>query len=209
MSTAENAKRIVVFGAGGRAGRAVVEEARRRGHDVVPVVRDPSKYADLPGAVSGDVTDVADVERLSQGSDAVVAAVYDHGTDSADLFRKSAQALVDGARSRLLWVGLASILPAASGGRLMDEPGYPQEYRSFYLAHAGAIEIFEASALDWISVAPAGDFDHRHPARTGSYTLSPGNAAARISYADLAVALVDELERPRHRRALLGFAAEE
>jgi putative NADH-flavin reductase len=107
---------------------------------------------------------------------------------------------------RLLWVGLASILPTASGELLMDSPGYPQAYRPFSLAHAAAIEVFNSSDLDWVSIAPSGDFDHENPGRVGSYRLAPADAALRISYADLAIAVLDEIDDPRHHRTLLGVS---
>jgi putative NADH-flavin reductase len=198
--------KVLVFGAGGRAGRAAVEEARRRGHEVTAVVRDPSRYAELAGLVAGDVTSADDVERLSKGHDAVIAAVYDG--DSTDFFTKAAESLVKGIANagvpRLIWVGLASILPTESGPLLMDTTSYPQEYRAFYLAHAAAADVFAASPLDWVSIAPAGDFNHASPSRTGSYRVIPGDAASLISYADLAIALIDEIDEPRHHRSKLG-----
>lgn len=196
--------KILVFGAGGRAGRAAVDEAERRGHEVTAAVRNPSKYKD---AVAGDVTDVERIAELAHGHDAVIAAVYD---STEGFFPKAAGALVDGLTkagvTRLVWVGLTSILPTDDGTLLMDTPGYPQEYRGFYLAHAAAAELFAESSLDWVSVAPAGDFEHEHPERTGGYQVIPADATSRISYADLAIALLDEVDAPRHHRAQYGVA---
>ncbi|GGM29545.1 MULTISPECIES: hypothetical protein [Micromonospora] len=56
---------------------------------------------------------------------------------------------------------------------------------------------------DWLIVSPSGDFDHGGP-RTGRYLVAPADAASRISYADLAVAVVDEIEAPVHHRTHLG-----
>ncbi|GAA1590934.1 NAD(P)-dependent oxidoreductase [Kribbella sancticallisti] len=195
--------KVLVFGAGGRAGRAAVEEARRRGHEVTAAVRNPSKYADLD-AVAGDVTDAARVAELAAGHDAVVAAVYDGGGDPAVFFPTAAGALVDGLTKagvpRLVWVGLTPLLPTVVGTLLMDTPGYPQDYRVFFLAHAAAADVFASSELDWVSIAPAGDFDHEHPERTGGYRVVPAAADSRISYADLAIALIDEVDAPDDRR---------
>jgi putative NADH-flavin reductase len=202
--------KVLVFGAGGRAGRAAVDEARSRGHEVTAVVRDPSRYAELAGLVAGDVTSVDDIERLSKGYDAVIAAVYDGA--STGFFAKAAESLVEGLTNtgvrRLLWVGLASILPTEEGSLLMDTPDYPQEYRAFYLEHAAAENVFGSSALDWLSIAPAGDFNHADPGRTGTYQVIPADAASLISYADLAIALVDEIDEPRHHRTKLGVGHE-
>jgi putative NADH-flavin reductase len=201
--------KVLVFGAGGRAGRAAVEEARRRGHEVTAAVRNPQKYADLPAkVVAADVTNPAAIADLAAGQDAVVAAVYDGSSDPAEFFPKAARALVDGlGKARLVWVGLASILPTEDGTLLMDTPGYPQEYRGFFLAHAAATEAFEDSELDWVSIAPAGDFDHEHTERIGSYRVAPASADSRISYADLAIALLDEIDEPRRHRAQFGVAS--
>ncbi|WP_405070622.1 NAD(P)H-binding protein [Kribbella sp. NBC_01510] len=195
--------KILVIGARGRAGRAAVEEGRRRGHEVTAVARTAGD-----GLVGGDVTDAERIAELAVDHDAVIAAVYDGGTDPAVFFPRASRALVDALEKaqvdRLIWVGLASVLPTADGTLLMDTRGYPQEYRSFYLAHRTALETFAASTLDWVSVAPAGDFDHADPTRSGGYRVVPGDAAGLISYADLAIALVDEVDQPAHHRAALG-----
>lgn len=201
---------IVVFGAGGRAGRQAVAEARRRGHHVTPVVRDPAGHGDLDdvGLVAGDVTDPASVEHAAAGHDAAVSAAVDLSVPPQEFFSASSRALSTGLAKagvrRLVVVGLASILPGASGAPLMDEPGYPNEYRSFYLGHAAGLEGLRTSDLDWTYMAPAGDFDHGG-ARTGRYRIAEhGDPASRITYADLAIALLDELEEPRHHRAAVS-----
>lgn len=201
---------IVVFGAGGRAGRRTVAEAHRRGHQVTAVVRDPARHGDLAGArvVAGDVTDAADVGRAAAGHDAAVSAAADLAAPPHDFFTASSRALAAGLAEagvrRLLVVGLASIMPGPSGAPLMDEPGYPNEYRSFYLGHAAGLDELRASDLDWTYVAPAGDFDH-DGAPTGRYAVAEhGDPASRITYADFAIALLDEIEKPRHPRAAIS-----
>lgn len=57
-------------------------------------------------------------------------------------------------------VGLASIMPGASGAPLMDEPGYSNEYRSFYLGQVAGLDELRTCDLDWAYMAPAGDFGH-------------------------------------------------
>lgn len=197
--------KILVIGARGRAGSAAVEEAVGRGHEVTGVARTAGGGS---GTVIGDVTDAGRVAELTAGQDAVIAAVYDGGSDPAVFFPAAARALVDGLEkagvNRLVWVGLASILPTADGTLLMDTDGYPREYRSFFLAHQAALDVFAASSLDWVSIAPTGDFDHTDPSRKGRYRVAPADAGELISYADLAVALVDEVDHPAHHRAAIG-----
>jgi putative NADH-flavin reductase len=202
---------IVVFGAGGRAGRQAVSEARRRGHRVTAVVRDPARHGGLAGVdvVQGDVTDAASVERAAAGHDAAISSAVDLSVPPRDFFIASSRALVTGLAKadvlRLVVVGLASIVPGASGLALMDEPGYPNEYRPFYLGHAAGLDELRACDLDWAYVAPEGDFDH-DGTRTGRYRIAEhADPAGRIGYADFGVALIDEVEAPRHHRAVVAI----
>jgi len=198
--------KILVIGARGRAGAAAVAEAQERGHDVLGVARTAEG-----GLIAGDVTDAGRIAGLAAGYDAVIAGVYDGGSDPGEFFPAAARALVEGLEkagvSRLVWVGLASILPTADGTLLMDSPGYPTEYRSFFLAHQAALDLFAGSPLDWVSIAPAGDFNHADPSRKGSYRVAPADAQDLISYADLAIALVDEVDHPEHHREAIGVVA--
>lgn len=119
--------KIVIFGAGGRTGRAAVTEALRRGHQVTAVVRDPARYSGPAGGgvrvAAGDVTSVPDVIALAAGQDAAIhaAAVYGEGTDPASFFPSAARALVAGLPQagvgRLVaagWTGCTSAWPATS-----------------------------------------------------------------------------------------------
>lgn len=204
--------RIIVFGAGGRAGRQAVAEARRRGHEVTAVVRDPARHSDLTDAVRGDVTELADVASLAAGHDAAInaAAVYGEGTDPDAFFPGAARALVKGLAQagvdRLVAVGLSTLAPGPDGTALLDAPGFPAEYRPFSLAHAAGLEVLrvEGGALDWVYVSPAGDFDHDGE-RTGHYDIREhADAADRISYPDFALALLDEIETPHHHHTHLA-----
>lgn len=189
--------KILVIGARGRAGSAAVAEARGRGHEVVGVARTAGE-----SLVVGDVTDAERIAELALGYDAVIAGVYDGGTDPAEFFPRAARALVDGLEKagvrRLVWVGLASVRPTAEGPLLA-----PAEYRSFFLAHRAALDVFVESSLDWVSIAPSGDFDHADPSRKGRYRVAPPDGEALISYADFAVALVDEVDHPAHHRTAI------
>jgi putative NADH-flavin reductase len=210
--------RIVIFGAGGRAGRQAAAEARRRGHEVTAVVRDPSRYSGLTdGGMridAGDVTNPANVAALAAGHDAAInaAAVYGAGTEPDAFFTNAAHALIGGLRQagvdRLVTAGLSALLPGPDGTRLLDTPGFPAEFRAFCLAHAAGLEVLraEGGTLDWVYVSPAGDFDHDGE-RTGHYDIRErGDTAARISYADFALILLDEAEAPRHHRSHLAVA---
>ncbi|WP_031520886.1 NAD(P)-dependent oxidoreductase [Streptomyces sp. NRRL F-5123] len=207
----------VIFGAGGRAGREAVAEARRRGHHVTAVVRDPSRHAALAAEgvrlAAGDVTDPAAVAALAAGHDAAVntAAVYGEGTDPAAFFPAAARALAAGLAEagvpRLVTVGLSAVLPGQDGSSQLDSPAFPDEFRPFCTAHAAGLDTLraEAGALDWLYLAPAGDFVHDAPEPTGRYEPRPHiDPAARITYRDFALALLDEAADPRHHRTHLA-----
>jgi putative NADH-flavin reductase len=122
-----------------------------------------------------------------------------------EFFVAAGRGLVEGLAKagvrRVAAVGLASILPGPSGKPLMDEPGYPNEYRSFFLAHAAGLEVLRESELEWSYVAPAGDFDHEGE-RSGGYRVAAhSDPASRISYPDFAIALLDEVEKGDRVRA--------
>ena len=204
---------IVVFGAGGRAGRQAVAEARRRGHRVTAVVRDPARYSGQTDkgvrVVDGDVTKAADVAALAAGNDAVInaAAAYE-GTDPDAFFTDAAHALNKGMGQagvdRLVAVGLSALLPGPDGTRLMDVAGFPAEFRPFCRAHAAGLDALGDGTVDWVYVSPVGDFDHDGD-RTGHYTIGEhGDLTARISYADFALVLLDEAETPRHHHTHLA-----
>ncbi|MEU9146239.1 NAD(P)H-binding protein [Streptomyces sp. NPDC048349] len=187
-ATKHTDKKLIVFGARGRVGRAVVAEARARGYAITEA-----------GRADGDVTSAADVARLAAGHDAAVVAVYDAQAAPGVFFPAVARAVAAGlARAgvpRLVSVGLASVLPTATGAALMDTPGYPQEWREFYAGHGAGTEALRAAApaaLDWAVLSPAGDFPEAGPAAGGYVLPVPADAASRITPAAFAVAVVDE-----------------
>jgi putative NADH-flavin reductase len=145
---------------------------------------------------------------VATSHDAAISAAADLSVPPHEFFIASSRALTAGLANagvrRLVVVGLSSVMPGASGAPLMDEPGYPNEYRSFSLGHAAGLDELRKCHLDWVYVAPAGDFDHEG-VRTGRYRIAEhGDPGSRITYADLAVALIDEIEAPRHHQAAIS-----
>ncbi|MFJ7961287.1 NAD(P)-dependent oxidoreductase [Streptomyces sp. NPDC096319] len=218
-SDSDNTKSIVVFGAGGRVGRAAVAEAVARGHRVTAVVRDPAAYRDLEGAgvtlVRGDATDAASVGALAAGHDAAVNAAVRLDVPSVDFFTAAAKAMVAGLTEagvgRLLTLGIATTLETAPGVRIMDAPDFPEQYRTFSQGHVAEFELLTAEAgpgLDWLMVVPGLDLN-AEAERTGGYRTAVGRVIegpGRISHADLALALLDEIDHPRHSRVQLAVS---
>jgi putative NADH-flavin reductase len=213
--------RIVVFGAGGRAGRRAVAEAVARGHRVTAVVRDPAGHRDLAGErvdlVAGDVTRADSVAAVAAGHDAAISAAARMDVPSQEFYVGAAHALLDGlARAgvgRLLLIGIGTTLEVEPGVMLHDTPGFPAEGRAFSLGHAAELEVLRAAetGIDWLVLAPPPTLLDDDAPRTGHYRIGgtrvlPADDEVLFSYADLAVALLDEIETPKHHRALVAVA---
>jgi putative NADH-flavin reductase len=214
--------KIVLFGATGNFGQRVVREAVSRGHEVVGVVRDPAG-AQSPDPrvplVQGDATDAASVAAIVQGADAVVSAISPRpnarGLPAPSLVT-AARALIAGLKragvTRLVVVGGAGSLEAAPGKQIVDLPDFPAAYKPEALAQRDALQVLraEAAPLDWTYLSPAAEI---HPGeRTGKYRttsdqlLTDAQGRSTITFEDYAVALVDELEHPRHLGRRFGVA---
>lgn len=214
--------KIVVFGAGGKAGRHVVAEAVARGHQVTAVVRDPERHRDLAGEgvvlVAGDATQADSVATTAAGHDAAVSAVARLDMPSEEFYVSAAHALLAGLGQagvgRLLLIGIGTILEVAPGVLVHDTPGFPAEGRAFSLGHAAELDVLRGSdtAIDWLVIAPPPAVLDADAPRTGRYriggdqVLPVADAAVPFTYADLAVALIDEIETPKHHRTLAAVA---
>lgn len=204
--------KVALIGATGFVGSPVLVELLSRGHQVTALARNPAKLTAQPGlsVVAADALDAAQVAQAVAGHDAVVSA-YNPGWSEPqihDLFLQGSRAIVEGVKrsglKRLLVVGGAGSLFVAPGVQLVDTPPFPAEYKQGALAAREALNQLKLeTSLDWSYVSPP--IGLAPGARTGQYRtglddLLPGvgEAPAGISVADLAVAIVDEIETPRH-----------
>lgn len=195
--------KVAVVGASGRAGSEIVAELVRRGHTVTGIARHPEKIADLPGvtAKAGDVKDGAALAALLDGHDAVVTAVMFSDSDPQTLIG----AVKASGAKRYLVVGGAGSLEVAPGVRLIDTPEFPAIYKTEASRGAAFLDALRAEpALDWTFLSPSALFFIGE--RTGKFRLggdqllATADGKSSISYADYAIALVDEIEKPAHRR---------
>jgi putative NADH-flavin reductase len=204
--------KIAVYGGTGRVGSAVVAEAASRGHDVVALSRNESRNELPAGAVwqQGDAADPGSVAKLATDVDAIVTALGPSRVPGEDPFafagvvRRLAEAV---GTTRVLVVGGAGSLYVAPGVRLVDTPQFPAEYRDESLASAEALEYLRGTgeSVDWTFLCPPPVIDEGE--RTGSYRRGDENPVGTfISFADFAIAVVDELERPAHRHARFTVA---
>jgi putative NADH-flavin reductase len=203
---------IALIGATGFVGSPVLSELLSRGHKVTVLARTPSKLPAQAGlaVVKADALDAAQVAKAVAGHDAVISA-YNPGWSEVkihDLHLQASRAIVEGVKAsgvkRLLVVGGAGSLYVAPGLQLVDTPPFPAEYKQGALAARQALnELKKETTLDWSFVSPP--IGLAPGERTGQYRLGgddllpgQGDQPAGISVADLAVAIVDEIETPRH-----------
>ena len=206
--------KIALIGATGFVGSAVLTELLSRGHAVTALARHPGKLAAQAGlqVVQADVSDAAQVAAAVAGHDAVVSA-YNPGWGEPDiqrLFGLGYEAILAGTKQagvqRLLAVGGAGSLEVAPGLQLVDTPEFPAEWKAGALAARDLLtHLRTETALDWTFVSPPialAPGERTGQYRVGGDQLLPGtgDAPAGISVADLAVAIVDEVQTPRHTR---------
>ena len=201
--------KLAVAAAAGKAGRKIVKEAKDRGFEVTAFVR---KEAKIDGADKTVVRDILDMTKEDlAGFDAVVDAfgawtenvLSQHSTTLAHLCD-----ILSGSETRLLVVGGAGSLYVNSEHTVCvaDTPDFPDVFKPLANAMAKALsELRKREDVKWTYISPAGDFQ-ADGERTGKYILAGEeltlNAAGEsvISYADYAIAMVDEIEKGDHIR---------
>ena len=208
---------IVVFGGTGYTGGAIVREAASRGHQVVSVSRsEPEAPVEGVRYETGSAVEVA--PRVVPGADAVVAALSPRGDMAGrlvEVYRELAgQSAAAGARYVQLG-GFSSLRPAPGEPRFV-EGEIPEQYRGEALEGEATRVLLADDApeeLDWLFLSPAGEYGAWVPGeRTGAYRLGgeialfAPDGSSTISGADLAVAVVDEIETPAHHREHLSVA---
>ena len=209
------AKNVLLIGATGFVGSAILNELVNRDHKVTAVVRNVEKVTknDLVEAVQADVADVDAIAKLAEGKDAIISA-YNPGwmnPDIARLITENYPKILDATKKsgveRLLIVGGAGTLFCAPGLRVVDSGAIPEEIMGgvrplgdFYLN-----TLMNEQDIDWTFFSPAGAFDEKGE-RTGKFRLGKddlvvdANGQSHISVQDYAVAMVDELEKPAHHK---------
>ena len=205
--------KLALIGATGYVGAKILAEALGRGHAVTAIVSDAAKLTGHAAlvAVSADATDPETLARHVSGHDAVICA-YNPGRDARGT---ATAAIVDGVKragvSRFLVVGGAGSLKLPNGERVVDQPGFPAEWKAGALATSVFLDQLRGeTGLDWVFLSPAAVLTPG--ARTGGYRtgkddlLTDGAGESRISLEDYAVAMLDEAEAPRHHRERFSVA---
>jgi putative NADH-flavin reductase len=206
--------KIAIFGAGGRIGSRIVDEALNRGHDVTAVVRNPENYTKIHAhlkVAKGDLFNSQDVETGAFDQDAVVSAYSPAAGTPASTITEVAIPLINGLKQahvkRLIIVGGAGSLEVAPGKQLVDTPDFPEDYKAVSLAHREALKIYQKQKdLDWTFACPSAEImpgERTGKFRTGTnQLLTDANGKSFISMEDFAVAIMDEIETPMHIQSI-------
>ncbi|WBA09628.1 NAD(P)-dependent oxidoreductase [Salinivibrio kushneri] len=210
--------KIAIIGATGWIGSQIVEEARHRGHEVIALVRQPEKVTrdDVEVRQFDLLNNHHSVQQAVADADAVIAAVGGRAAGNHEMVANSAKRLIDELPAanvkRLLWVGGAGSLEVSPGVELVSLPDFPDAYKAEALAQGDALKVFRGHAhtLDWTFVSPAAEIfpgDKIGRYRVGADTLlTDDHGDSKISVADYAIAMIDELESGAHRRQRIGVA---
>ncbi|MFD5226636.1 NAD(P)-dependent oxidoreductase [Microbacterium sp. NPDC058342] len=204
--------RIVVIGGTGYAGSHIAREAVTRGHDVTVVSRSvPDAAVDGVRYVQGSALEIGSLGDVLDGADAVVSSLSPRG-DMENAVLDALRGLVGelaGTPTRLGVIGGAGGSLVAPGGPRLFDQDFPEEYRHEAQVGIDSLELLQASdeSLDWFFIHPAEVFGPwAEGERTGSYRdggdvlVRAADGTSTISGADFAIAVVDEIEDPKHRR---------
>ncbi|MGC5902822.1 NAD(P)-dependent oxidoreductase [Providencia stuartii] len=205
--------KISIIGATGFVGKVLVNEALFRQHQVTAISRHSNQlqqHAHLVTA-SGDITDIAWLTARLKGQDIVISA-FNGGWQNPNLYQDTVtgnqailQAVKQSGVKRFIVVGGAGSLEIAPGVELIDSPDFPAEIKP----GAQAVREFKQQLqntpeLDWTFVSPAAVLESGERTQTfrlaGNQLLMNGNVPAKISVEDLAVAILDEAEKPQFIR---------
>lgn len=207
---------IVVFGASGNIGSNIRKEALSRGLRVTAVTNtSPLDPEPNLTALTADLADTDTIARIVSGHDAVISA-YSPGLrkytaeEAAELIRRAHESLFEGVKlggvKRLILVGGVGSLEASPGVDVVDSDFYPADHKAHTLRNREILRALKRGEydLDWTYVSPP--LEIKAGERTGKFRLgedqllrdAEGNS--RISEADFAVAVLDELEQGRFVR---------
>lgn len=202
---------IAVLGAAGAGGRRIAAEAAARGHDVLSIVRNPDRVDVDPrtAMLDGDATDLDFVTDLAGRVDSIVVAV---GNPARSPVLDVAETMVTAIGThtphgpRLLHMGGDGSLLTADRNRILDSPTFPKAFLESARTQAAALDYYRAHAVDqgvtWTFVSPPPVHFEPGP-RRGTYRTAldvpviDEDGRAVLSYEDLAVAIVDEIESSR------------
>ena len=210
--------RIGIIGATGKVGNLVLEEAIERGHDVTAIVRNASKLSNSNiNVLEKEIYDIT-AEDLKDLDVVVNAFGAPLGEEEAHV--TAGRALIEalkGTDTRAIIVGGAGSLyvDKAQTTKLIDTPEFPEIFVPTAKGQGRNLQDLEATqGITWTFLSPSADFN-AEGVRTGSYQsgkdnlLVNSNGNSYISYADFAIAILDEIENPQHKNERFTVVGEE
>lgn len=210
--------RIGIIGATGKVGNLVLEEAIERGHDVTAIVRNASKLSNSNiNVLEKEIYDIT-AEDLKDLDVVVNAFGAPLGEEEAHV--TAGRALIEalkGTDTRAIIVGGAGSLyvDKAQTTKLIDTPEFPEIFVPTAKGQGRNLQDLEATqGIIWTFLSPSADFN-AEGVRTGSYQsgkdnlLVNSNGNSYISYADFAIAILDEIENPQHKNDRFTVVGEE
>ena len=202
--------KIAIIGATGNVGRRIVDESLNRGHNVTGIARDPFKLSPRNGLtlVQGDANDSFRLGQLLVGHDVVISSIVFIHSDITLLV----EAVRASGVNRYLVVGGAGSLEVAPGKLLVDQPDFPDFVKAEATKGGESLNYLrEIKDLDWTFLSPSAlftDGDRTGVFRMGRDELLVGtDGKSWISYEDYSIALLDEIENPKHiqQRFTVGY----
>ena len=208
--------KVAVVAANGKAGRLITEEAVNRGMDVTAIVRGENKTV-AKNTIIKDLFDITSDDL--KDFDVIVNAFGSWAPDTASTICDASMHLVDVLRrtdKRLVIVGGAGSLYVnpEHTKTVVDVTPFPEEAMPVVNAHGKLLEeLRKVDDVNWTYVSPAGDFQAEGE-RTGKYILAGeelklnSKGESVISYADYAIAMVDEIESGNHIKERISVVSE-
>ncbi len=208
--------KIALIGATGFVGSAILKEALDRGIEVTAIVRNPEKLKteNHLTVVKGDIMDTDKLAEIFEGNDVVVSA-YNAGWTNPDLyneFLKGSKSIQEAVKKsgvkRYIVMGGAGSLFIEPDVQIVNTSAFPEAWKPGALAARDYLNLLKKEKeLEWTFISPAIEMNEGKPGeRTGVYRTGlenpvfDANHRSYISVDDLAVAVVDEVEKPKHIR---------
>jgi len=195
--------KVALIGPGGNVGSRLVTELLSRSHEVIGIARHPENVSSRPRLTTrrADATDEAGLAAALRGADVLISAGRFASVSPAAIIGAAKKA----GMKRLLVVGGAGSLEVAPGKLLIDIPEFPAAYKPEAQAGKTFLDTLRGETeLDWTYLSPSNIFVPGE--RTGRFRLgtnsllTSSDGKSWISMEDFAIAMVDELEKPRHSR---------
>lgn len=205
--------KIAIIGATGFVGSAILNELASRNHEITAIARNPKETANVKW-VATDIFNIDSLAETLKGNDVIINA-YNPGWTNPNIYNDSIvgskaiqEAVKKSGVKRFITIGGAGSLYIAPNVQLIDTPEFPKEYHAGASAARDYLNIIkEEKELDWAFFSPAIEMHQGiTTGRTGKYRLGlenpvfDENQRSILSVEDLAVAIADEAENPKHHQ---------